>query len=178
MKTLPAVVVACALIPACFGCSGSITSPTGPAAPVAAPRLTAIDARVEDTALIVDVRTNHPVFDARAHDIQVFLDTDENAATGYGAHGDEYVARLLESRDGVRFPMRRTEPVDPTDPAGWGSVTGTGWIGYGPEGLELKIPLATVGGGSGRMRVRIELYSAGTFDYRDTSTDPSVATTD
>ena len=176
MKTLPAVVIACALMPACVGC-GSMAAPTRPAVAVAPPGLMAIDAAIDGAKLIVHVRTNHPLLDARAQNLQVFLDTDENAATGYGAHGDEYVARPLESRDAVRFPMRRTEPVDPSDPAGWGAVTGTGWVSDGPAGLELEIPLAAVGG-SGRMRVRVELYSGGTFDYRDTSTDPTVAALD
>jgi hypothetical protein len=134
-----------------------------------------VAARVEGSALILDVRTSQALLDVRGQDLQVFLDTDDNPATGYGAHGDEYVARMLESQDAVRFPLRHTEPVDPSDAAGWGAMTGIGWVGYGENGVELKIPLNTVGGGNGRMRIRVELYSGGTFDYRDTSTDSALA---
>jgi hypothetical protein len=159
-----------------------VTAPTAPggstAAPQpasAAPRLAAVDARVEGSALIVDVRTNHPLLDVRAHDLQVFVDADDNAATGYGEHGDEYVARLLESRDAMSFPLRHTEPVDPTDPAGWGAVSGTGRVGYGAFALLLRIPVAAIGGAGGPVRVRVELYADGTFDYRDVTANPTLA---
>lgn len=175
MKTLQAVALCSMLMPVCIGCSGSITAPSGPQAVTTTPRLTAVDARLEGSALIVNVRTTRPMQDVRAVDLQVFVDADDNAATGYGAHGDEYVARLLESRDPVRFPLRRTEPIDPTDPAGWGSVSGIGSVGYGPTGVFLRIPLATLGGRGSPMRVRVELYADGTFDYRDVTTDPALA---
>jgi hypothetical protein len=176
MKTLQ-VVALVMLVPVCTGCSGSITAPTGPQAVTTAPRLTAVDAHLEGSALIVDVRTNHPMEDVRAHDLQVFVDADDDPATGYGAHGDEYVARLLESRDALSFPLRHTETIDPADPAGWGSVSGIGWVGYGPAGLLLRIPLGTVGGRDGPMRVRVELYGGGSFDYRDVTADPALAAT-
>ena len=175
MKTLQAVATICMLAPWCAGCFGSITAPSGPQAVMTAPRLVTADAHVEGSALLVAVRTSRPVFDVRGHDLQVFVDADDNAATGYGAHGDEYVARLLETQEAVRFPLRRTEPVDPTDPAGWGSLSGIGSVGYGPPGLILRIPLAALGGGNARMRVRVELYSGGTFDYLDVITDPAFA---
>jgi hypothetical protein len=174
MKTLAAVAVGSALMIACSGCTGSMTAPTAPAT-AAAPRLTTIDAHINGSFLIVDVRTTHPMFDVRAHDLQVYLDSDDNASTGYGAHGDEYVARLIESHDAARFPLRRTEPMDAADPAGWGAVTGFGQVGYGLVGVQLQIPLAAVGGGRGPMLVRVEMYSGGGFDYRDASTDPAPA---
>lgn len=172
MKTLTVVATAGALTLACAGCSGSMSAVTGPGTTVAAPRLMSATASLVDSSVIVDIRTDHPLLDVRAHDLQVFVDTDESAATGYGAHGDEYVARLVESRDSIRFPLRRTEPADPADPAGWGTTSGGGWVGYASSGLRLRIPLSALGHDDGRMRLRVELYYRGRFDFRDATTDP------
>jgi hypothetical protein len=171
MQTLTLVAAAGALTLACAGCSGSMSAATNPGPPTTPPHLVSTTASLHDSVVIVDIRTDHPLFDFRGHDLQVFVDTDESVATGYGAHGDEYVARLVELHDSSRFPVRRTEPADPADPAGWGEISGRGLVGYGSDGLRLSIPLSSLGDDDGRMRLRIELYSGGAFDYRDATTD-------
>lgn len=172
MKLLSAVTAAGALTLACAGCSGSFTAAVAPGSAGLPPHLRSATARLADSSLVVEVRTDRCLLDVRDHDLQVFVDSDDDPGTGYGAHGDEYVARLIESRDSIRFPLRRTGPADPADPAGWGAVSGGGWIGYDVSGLRLSMPLSALGHHHGRMRVRVELYAGGTFDYRDATTDP------
>ncbi len=169
----PLVIAILAIITA--GCGHAVRSTVGPAEPPSAPRLTAVSAQVQGGYLVVSVHTDRPLLDLRGSDMQVFVDTDEDASTGYGAHGDEFVARMVESQDATRFPVRRTLPADPNDAAGWGTVTGTGWIGTRDLGPVLRIPLAALGDDDGRVRVRVEMYSGGAFDYRDASTDPGIA---
>ena len=79
---------------------------------------------------------------------------------------------MVETEDSVRFPIRLTEPADTSDAAGWGAITGGGWIGTGSAGPIFQIPLAALGHDDGRLRVRVELYSDGAFDFRDATTDP------
>ena len=160
-RVLSASAISMAATLALAGC-GQVTGVTAPG-PSAEIHMLESHAAIENDAVVVRVVLDRPVpIGDRGFRLQIEYDTDESDATGYGRLGSEYIARLVESRDGVRFPVRLTggAPAVEAGSGGWGAVTGLGCSAPESRRVTVSVPLAALGHDDGKLRYAVWLIDA------------------
>jgi hypothetical protein len=125
----------------------------------------------------VDHRANPVHYDPLRPDgwsFQLFLDTDQDATTGYWI-GYDYLTRDSElDLNGTSIRVRRTIPLDGPGSDGWGEETAVVPIHVNSATLTFRVPLDAVTDRDGKVDFGLEVYRTSacaecpngrTFDY-------------
>jgi len=164
-------------------CRSSLTAPTidpsidadaamnlvvpgaGPA-PIAGPMgIRAVHVTTDGKDLLVAVRYVRPLggspgydpFSAGGWSFQVFLDTDQQSATGY--IGYDFLTRDCEpDLAGREVRVRRTTGGTDTTPGGWGDAVDVVPLSGNAARLQFRVPLAVLEDSDGLEDYRVEFY--------------------
>ena len=87
---------------------------------------------------------------------QLFLDTDQNDATGYSGHGFDFNVRGIEQLSNGDIHIRKAQHS--IGPGGWGLSTGQARLAFKKNYFSIDIPLSSINTGRRHLDYRLELY--------------------